>query len=50
MNESKLLENVVNTQRKLATFIGVSGHENEVSDFIFNELKQNADEVWIDKM
>ena len=50
MNESKLLENVVEKQRKLATFIGVSGHENEVRDFIFNELKQNADEVWIDKM
>ena len=50
MSESNLLENVVETQRKLATLIGVSGHENEVRDFIFNELKQNADEVWIDRI
>jgi endoglucanase len=50
MNESKLLENVVNTQRNLATLIGVSGHENEVRNYIFNKLKQNVDEIWIDKM
>ena len=50
MSESKLLENIVNTQRNLATLIGVSGHEDEVRNFIYNKLKTNVDEIWIDKM
>ena len=50
MSEDKLRENVIETQRKLTTLIGVSGHENEVSDFILSELKEITDEAWIDKM
>lgn len=37
MSESNLLENVVETQRKLATLIGVSGYENE----FFRNRNQN---------
>ena len=50
MDESNLLENVVEIQRKLTALIGVSGHENDVSAFIFNELKRYTDEAWIDRM
>ncbi|MBD3197134.1 MAG: M20/M25/M40 family metallo-hydrolase [Candidatus Lokiarchaeota archaeon] len=39
-------------QKKLSTLIGVSGYEEDVINFIYNEIKANAlaDKAWIDKL
>ncbi|KKK41758.1 MAG: hypothetical protein Lokiarch_40330, partial [Candidatus Lokiarchaeum sp. GC14_75] len=51
MNSEPLnIESIKNLQEKLSSLIGVSGHEEEVSNFILNEIKENnlADKFWID--
>ncbi|KKL12239.1 hypothetical protein LCGC14_2537770, partial [marine sediment metagenome] len=51
MNSEPLnIENIKNLQEKLSSLIGVSGHEEDVSNFILNEIKENnlADKFWID--
>ncbi len=45
-----LINNVVEIQRKLTSLIGVSGRENQVREFIYSELKNFADNVWIDAL
>ncbi len=51
MNSEPLnIESIKNLQEKLSSLIGVSGHEEEVSNFILNEIKEYnlADKFWID--
>ncbi|MFW9822375.1 MAG: M42 family metallopeptidase [Candidatus Thorarchaeota archaeon] len=46
------IENIKVLQEKLSTIIGVSGHEEDVSNFILNEIDSDnlADEAWIDSL
>ena len=46
------IESIKNYQKKLSSLIGVSGYEEDVSNFILNEIENNslADKVWIDPL
>ncbi|MFX0082484.1 MAG: M42 family metallopeptidase [Candidatus Hodarchaeota archaeon] len=46
------LDNIKKLQKKLSSLIGVSGHEEDVSNFILNEIESQglADKVWIDSL
>ena len=46
------LESIKNLQKELSSLLGVSGFEDEVSDFILAMIKENnlADKVWKDKL
>ncbi|NHJ25487.1 MAG: M42 family peptidase [Candidatus Lokiarchaeota archaeon] len=46
------LENIKNLQKELSSLLGVSGYEDEVSNFILKmiEEKNLADKVWKDKL
>jgi endoglucanase len=46
------IESIKNYQRDLSSLIGVSGYEEDVSNFILNEIESNdlADKVWIDSL
>jgi endoglucanase len=52
--KSKILtiEGIKKYQRKLSSLIGVSGHEQDVSNFILDEIETNdlADKAWIDAL
>jgi len=46
------IESIKDYQKKLSSLIGVSGYEEDVSNFILNEIEINdlADKVWIDSL
>lgn len=46
------IESIKEYQKKLSDLLGVSGHEEEVSNFILNEIEKNglADKAWIDPL
>lgn len=46
------IENIKELQQKLSTLLGISGHEEEVSNFILGEIetKNLADKAWIDPL
>lgn len=46
------IESIKELQRKLTSLLGVSGHEEEVSNFIISEIEKNklADKAWIDPL
>ncbi len=46
------IESIKELQQKLSSLLGVSGHEEEVSNFILGEIEKNglADKVWIDPL
>ncbi len=46
------LEGIKELQKKLSTLIGVSGYEEDVSNFILNEIETQAlaDKTWIDPL
>ncbi len=46
------IESISELQHKLSSLLGVSGHEEEVSNFIISEIekKQLADKAWIDPL
>ena len=52
---SRIVLNIVSIkelQQKLSALLGVSGHEEEVSNFILGEIEKRglADKVWIDPL
>ncbi|MFX1325703.1 MAG: M42 family metallopeptidase, partial [Promethearchaeota archaeon] len=51
-SETLNIGNIKEVQEKLSTIIGISGHEEDVSNFILNEIESNnlADEAWIDNL
>ena len=51
-NETLNTESIKELQQKLSSLIGVSGHEEDVSNFILNEIETQelADKVWIDSL
>ncbi|GAG14733.1 unnamed protein product, partial [marine sediment metagenome] len=51
-NETLNIESIKELQQKLSSLIGVSGHEEDVSNFILNEIETQelADNVWIDSL
>jgi putative aminopeptidase FrvX len=46
------IESIKDFQQKLSSLFGVSGYEEEVSNFIINQIETNglADKVWIDPL
>jgi endoglucanase len=46
------IESIKELQQKLSSLIGVSGHEEDVSNFILNEIETQAlaDKAWIDPL
>ncbi len=46
------IKSIKNYQKKLSSLIGVSGYEEEVSNFILNEIETNnlADKSWVDSI
>jgi putative aminopeptidase FrvX len=51
-SESLKIESIKDLQQKLSSLIGISGHEEDVSNFILNEIQNNelADKAWIDPL
>lgn len=41
---------IVDMQRKLVSFVGVSGREQDVANFILSEIKKYTDKSWIDPL
>ena len=46
------IESIKDFQKKLSSLLGVSGHEEEVSNFIIGEIEKRslADKAWIDPL
>ena len=46
------IESIKELQQKLSALLGVSGHEEEVSNFILGEIEKRslADKAWIDPL
>ncbi|MFX1503809.1 MAG: M42 family metallopeptidase, partial [Promethearchaeota archaeon] len=51
-SETLNIESIKEIQRKLSSLLGVSGHEEEVSNFILEEIEKRdlADKSWIDSL
>ncbi|MBY8992745.1 MAG: M20/M25/M40 family metallo-hydrolase [Candidatus Lokiarchaeota archaeon] len=52
MSEILNIESIKEYQKKLSSLLGVSGYEEDVSNFILNEIEKNslADKVWVDSL
>ncbi|MFW9905840.1 MAG: M42 family metallopeptidase [Candidatus Thorarchaeota archaeon] len=46
----KKLEDIKALQRQLSEIIGVSGHEKPVVDFIYSQIEDLVDKIWIDPL
>ena len=51
-SETLNIESIKGFQQKLSSLLGVSGHEEEVSNFILSEIERRdlADKSWIDPL
>ena len=51
-SETLSIDSIKELQKQLSILIGVSGHEEDVSNFILNEIQNNelADKAWIDPL
>ena len=51
-SETLNIESIKEFQQILSSLIGVSGHEEDVSNFILNEIETQAltDKAWIDPL